>query len=105
MILQRGQKGTFEGAIAVIDKDRASAVLAAQIGARILIILTDVPNAFINHNKENQETIGKIDIALAMNYYAERHFIKGSMGPKIESVIKFVKETQGLAIITNPENE
>lgn len=90
--------------MAVIDKDRASAVLAAQIGACILIIITDVPNAFINFNKENQEAIGKIDIALAMYYYAEGHFIKGSMVPKIESAIKFVKETQGLAIITKPEN-
>ena len=98
------EDGILEGAMAVIDKDRASAVLAAQIGARILIIITDVPNAFINYNKENQETIGEINLALAMNYYAEGHFIKGSMGPKIESAIKFVKETQGLAIITNPEN-
>ncbi|GAI29590.1 unnamed protein product [marine sediment metagenome] len=71
MILQRGQKGTFEGSIAVIDKDRASAVLTAQIGARTLIIITDVPNAFLNYNKENQEAIGKINLALAMNYYAE----------------------------------
>ncbi|MCK4844085.1 MAG: hypothetical protein KAS95_00260 [Candidatus Heimdallarchaeota archaeon] len=46
----------------------------------------------------------KRNLALTMNYYAEWHFIKDSMRPKIESVIKFVKETQGLAIITNPEN-
>jgi len=47
----------------------------------------------------------KRNLALTMNYYAEGHFIKDSMRPKIESVIKFVKETQGLAIITNPEYE
>jgi carbamate kinase len=45
----------------------------------------------------------KRNLALAMNYYAEWHFIKDSMRPKIESVIKFIKETQGLTIITNPE--
>jgi len=100
----RKEDGTLEGAMAVIDKDRASAVLATQIGAKILMILTDVPNAYLNYGKENQTAIGEINLALAMRYYEEGHFIKGRMGPKIEAGIRFVKETQGVAIITNPEN-
>lgn len=100
----RKEDGTLEGAMAVIDKDRASAVLATQIGAKYLMILTDVPNAYLNYGKENQEALGEISLALAMKYYDEGHFIKGSMGPKIEAGIKFVKDTQGVAIITNPEN-
>ncbi|MHA1686402.1 MAG: carbamate kinase [Candidatus Heimdallarchaeaceae archaeon] len=100
----RKEDGSLEGAVAVIDKDRASAVLASQIGAKVLMILTDVPNAYLNYGRENQEPLGEITLALAMQYYDEGHFIKGSMGPKIEAGIKFVKETQGTAIITNPEN-
>ena len=90
--------------MAVIDKDRASAVLASQISAKTLMILTDVPNACLNYNTDSQENIGEISLALAMQYHKEGHFIKGSMGPKMEAGISFVKETQGVSVITNPEN-
>ncbi|TFG11009.1 carbamate kinase, partial [Candidatus Heimdallarchaeota archaeon] len=100
----RTEQGELKGAMAVIDKDHASAVLASQIKAQTLLILTDVPNAYLNYNKDNQETIGETTLALAMQYADEGHFIKGSMGPKIEASINFVKATQGRAIITNPEN-
>ncbi len=100
----RKTDGELQGAMAVIDKDRASAVLASQIGAKTLMILTDVPNAYLNYNTESQESIGEIGLALAMQHNDEGHFIKGSMGPKMEAGISFVKETQGVTIITNPEN-
>ncbi|UJG44984.1 MAG: carbamate kinase [Candidatus Heimdallarchaeum endolithica] len=100
----KNDDGTLEGAMAVIDKDRASAVLAEQIDAGILMILTDVPHACLNYKKEDEKPLGEISLALAMQYYDEGHFIKGSMGPKIEAAIRFVKKTQGKAIITNPEN-
>ncbi len=100
----RTDEGLLEGAMAVIDKDRASAILAEQIDADVLMILTDVPNACINFNTPEQEELGEINLALAMNYFEEGQFLKGSMGPKVESAIKFVKDTQGKAIITNPEN-
>ncbi|MHA1304363.1 MAG: carbamate kinase [Candidatus Heimdallarchaeaceae archaeon] len=100
----KNEDGILEGAMAVIDKDRASAILAEQIDAGILMILTDVPQAYLNYNTENEEPLGELNLALAMKYYDEGHFIKGSMGPKIEAGIKFVKETRGKAIITNPEN-
>ncbi len=100
----RKEDGTLEGAMAVIDKDRASAVLAEQIEAGKLMILTDVPQAYLNYNTDKAQPISEINLALAMKYYEEGHFIKGSMGPKVEASIKFVKDTQGIAIITNPEN-
>ena len=100
----RNLSGELCGAVAVIDKDRASAVLASQIGAKTLMILTDVSNAYLNYNTEEQESIGEISLALAMQYHNDGHFIKGSMGPKMEAGISFVKETQGVTIITNPEN-
>jgi len=100
----QNDNGELRGAIAVIDKDRASAVLASQIGAKNLMVLTDVSNAYLNYNKENSEALGEVSLALAMQYHQDGHFIKGSMGPKVEACISFVKETQGIAIITNPEN-
>ena len=84
--------GELEGAMAVIDKDYASAVLAAQIKAKNLLILIDVTNAYFNCNKENQEILGEINFALAMQIANEGHFIKGSMGSKIEASINFVKK-------------
>ena len=100
----RTPEGELRGSIAVIDKDRASAVLASQIGAKTLMILTDVSNAYLNYNTDTQESIGEISLALAMQYHDDGHFIKGSMGPKMEAGISFVKETQGVTLITNPEN-
>lgn len=100
----RTTEGELQGTIAVIDKDRASAVLASQIGAKTLMILTDVSNAYLNYNTDDQESIGEIGLALAMQYHNDGHFIKGSMGPKMEAAISFVKQTQGVTIITNSEN-
>ena len=94
----------LHGAIAVIDKDRASAVLASQISAKTLMILIDISNAYLNFNANDQEPIGEIALALAMQFPHDIHFIKGSMGPKMETGISFVKEMQGFTIINNPEN-
>ncbi len=97
------EDGMLEGAIAVIDKDRATSILAEEVNAKYFIVLTDVSNAYLNYNKENSQKLGEINLELAMQYYKEGHFIEGSMGPKVEAAIKYVKKTQGTAIITNPE--
>jgi carbamate kinase len=59
---------------------------------------------YLNYNKENSEALGEVNLALIMQYHQVGHFIKGRMGLKVEVCISFVKETQGIAIITNPEN-
>jgi len=98
--------GWLEGVDAVVDKDRASAVLADFIGADELIILTDVDAVAINFRKENQRFLSKIGVRELNKYYDEGQFPKGSMGPKIEGVIHFLSNKDcgaRKALITSPE--
>ena len=79
------------GVAAVIDKDRSAALLAKEIDADILLILTAVDKVCLNYNTENQVTLDYVMVADAMKYIQEGHFAKGSMLPKIEACIEFVK--------------
>ncbi len=82
---------TLEGVDAVIDKDRASALLAAQIKAELLIILTGVPRVCINFRKPGEKEIEEMTLTEAKKYLAEGQFPAGSMGPKIEAAINFIE--------------
>jgi len=78
---------------AVIDKDLASQVLASQLKADILVILTNVSKVSLNFGKKNQVLLDKINLKEAKNYLAQGHFAPGSMGPKVESAIKFIEKS------------
>ncbi len=93
-----------KGATAVVDKDRASSLLAKKINADMFIILTNVDQAQINFNTENSEPIGKISVSEVKKHIEAGEFAKGSMLPKIESCINFVESTDGKAIITSLKN-
>jgi carbamate kinase len=93
--------GSYAGIEAVIDKDRAGFKLAEAVSADHFLILTDVEKACINYNKPNQKALDRITVAEAENYLKEGHFLKGSMGPKIEAAIRFVKWSKKDAIITS----
>ncbi|MEO0141753.1 MAG: carbamate kinase [candidate division WOR-3 bacterium] len=93
--------GTFEGVDGVIDKDRASAVLACEIGARTFIILTGVENVYLNYGKPNQVKLARLALKEAEQYLKEGHFPPGSMGPKIEAAIHFLKNGGEEVIITS----
>lgn len=93
----------LEGIDAVIDKDFAAEMLAEQINADILLILTAVDHAMVNFGKDNQEKIGKISVQTAKDYINDGQFAAGSMLPKIEASIKFA-EFGGEAVITSLEN-
>ena len=102
-------KGELRGCVgamgAVIDKDRASGLLAAELGVDLLLISTGVEQVAINFNKPNQQWLDRLTLAETKRYYAEGHFLKGSMGPKIEAAIEYLDKTpHGKALITNPEN-
>jgi len=98
------QKGNLRGAIAVIDKDRASSLLAAQLGVDLFLISTAVEKVAINFNKPDQKWLDKLTLAEAKKYQAEGHFLAGSMGPKIEAIIAFLDACPtGKALITKPE--
>jgi len=86
---------------AVIDKDLASQVLANEIKADALIILTDVKKAALNFGKPNQKWLNKLTLQEAKQYLKEGHFPKGSMGPKITAAIKFIENGGKKVIIAH----
>lgn len=85
----------LEGVPAVIDKDRSAALLAHEIDADVLLILTAVDKVCINYNKDNQQTLDELSIEDAMKYIEEGQFAKGSMLPKVEACLEFVKDSEG----------
>ena len=96
--------GTLQGIDAVIDKDFASSKLASDINADVLLILTQVKNAKINFGKANEQDLGIINLNDACKYLKNDEFKAGSMKPKIEACISFVKDKNKIAIITDIEN-
>lgn len=93
--------GTFEGIDGVVDKDRASSVLAREIEADELIVLTEVDKVALNYNKPDQVDLDTLTVAQARAYLAEGHFHKGSMGPKVEAVCDFLEGGGKRAIIAS----
>ena len=94
------KENTLQGIDAVIDKDLASALLATQIHASKLFILTDVTKVCLNFNTPQEKTIDRMSIAQAKRYLAEGQFGAGSMAPKIQAAINFVVRSGNDAIIT-----
>ncbi len=101
--VMRMKDGTVEGVEAVIDKDRASSLLARILDVDIFVILTGVEKVYLNFGKSNQKAIDKMTISEASSLMSEGYFPAGSMGPKIESAISFVKTTNRQCIITSLE--
>lgn len=93
--------GHLEGVEAVIDKDFASALLAAEIHADYLFILTGVERVAIHYGTPNQQNLSEMTIEEALQYMEEGHFPKGSMGPKIEAAILFLQKGGKNVIITS----
>ena len=96
------EDGSFEGVAAVIDKDLAAERLAEDVGADVLMILTEVENVMINYKKPDQKNLRNISVAEAEQYIAEGHFAPGSMLPKVLAAVMFAKANPGKrAIITS----
>ncbi|MFP4136536.1 MAG: carbamate kinase [Candidatus Acetothermia bacterium] len=89
------------GREAVIDKDLASEQLAEDVGAEVLLILTDVENVYLNYNEVDQEALGRVTVDEVEDYLEEGHFARGSMKPKVEAGIEFVKQGGKKAVITS----
>lgn len=94
------ERNDVRPAEAVIDKDLASALLASLIGADEFYILTDVPYIYINYKKPNQEIKEFLNYADALKYLEEGQFTKGSMAPKIQACLNFIKNGGKLSVIT-----
>jgi carbamate kinase len=91
----------FQGVDAVIDKDLASAKLAEEVGVDIFVIATDVSGAALNYGTADQKYLRKVTVREAQQYLSEGHFPSGSMRPKIEAAIQFIRNKGKRALITS----
>ena len=90
----------LEGVDAVVDKDLAAAVLARELGAELLLILTDVDAVYTGWGTEQQRVISSMTVGEADKLAGEGAFGEGSMGPKVAAATDYVRRTKGRAIIT-----
>jgi carbamate kinase len=100
-VVRRGQR--LEGAEAVIDKDRASAVLARAVDAELLVMLTGVECVALDFGTRWQRDMARLTVTDAERLLADGEFPPGSMGPKVESAVRFIREGGQLAIVTRAE--
>lgn len=99
------EEGSLVGVEAVIDKDFASQCLAELVDADLFIVLTGVDYVFINFNKPNQKKLEKVSVYQMEEYIQQNQFAPGSMLPKVEAAISFVKnKPESKAVITSLEN-
>ena len=102
-VVQKDNK--LEGVAAVIDKDYASSKLADLIDADYLVILTAVDNVYINYKKEDQKKLTNVNKYELEKYLKEGHFAKGSMYPKVQASLNFVKSGPNkIAVIASLDN-
>jgi carbamate kinase len=90
------------GVEAVIDKDRASALLASRLGVDLFVMSTAVDRVYLDYRRPNERPLGLVTVEELERYRREAHFPPGSMGPKIEAAIRFLKDGGREAIITSP---
>ena len=100
----RGRDGQWRGIEAVIDKDFASALLAAELKADLFIVLTGVPKVAVDFGKPTQRNLDRMTADEAQKYFDQGQFPPGSMGPKIEASIQFVRASGRQVMITDVEH-
>ena len=94
--------GQYRGVEAVIDKDRASALLAASLGVPLLVLSTGVEQVAVHFRQPDERWLDRITATEAARYLADGEFPKGSMGPKIEAAIRFLERGGQEVLITTP---
>jgi carbamate kinase len=103
--VERLENGDLRGVDAVVDKDRAAALLGIQMQADLLMIPTGVERVAIRFGQPDQQWLDRITAAQAGEYAAAGHFGEGSMGPKIEALLKFIGDRPGgRGVITDADN-
>lgn len=100
----RNEVGSLRGVYAVIDKDRASSLLAQTLRADLLLISTGVEKVALHFNTPQQRVLDRMTLLEAEQYIEEKHFAEGSMLPKIQAAVEFVRNGGPRAIITDPPN-
>ena len=98
------QGANLKGASAVIEKDLSSGLLAKEVDADVLMIVTSVDNVTLNYGKENEEPISRMTVTEAEKFIEEGHFEFASMLPKVQASIDFIRAGKGRsAVITSLE--
>jgi carbamate kinase len=95
------EQGLLRGVEAVIDKDHSAALLATLVGAEIMLILTDVEKVALNYGKTDHQDLDHMTPHEAEKYLREGQFPPGSMGPKVEAALEFLKAGGQKAVITS----
>jgi carbamate kinase len=98
----RRESGELEGCAAVIDKDAASSLIASHLKADLFVISTGVDKVALNFGKPNQRFLDRMTVSETLRYMEEGHFAAGSMLPKIEAAVEFLKNGGKEVIITQP---
>lgn len=93
--------GGWRGVEAVIDKDLGAALLGLTIGVDVLVIATDVPHAVLRFGAPDAEPLGRVTASRLAAFAADGHFASGSMGPKVDAALRFVRATDRPAVITD----
>jgi carbamate kinase len=97
------EAGSLTGVWAVVDKDRASSLLAGELGAELFLISTSVRGVALHYRQPDQRWLAEMTLFEARRYLAEGHFGSGSMRPKVEAVISYLEaQPDGAALITDP---
>jgi carbamate kinase len=94
--------GSLKGVAAVIDKDLASSLLAGEIGAERLVISTSVEQVYLDYGQANQTALGHVSAEEMKNHLAAGQFPPGSMGPKVEAALDFLRRGGREVVITDP---
>src|SRR5260370_15456433 len=100
----RGRDGQWRGIEAGIDKDFASALLAAELKAELYVILTGVPKVSLDFGKPTERAVDRMSVEEAERHLRDGQFPQGSMGPKIEAAIQFVRASGSEVLITDVEH-
>ncbi len=100
VVKDRASKG-YLGVEAVIDKDLASALLAEVLGIDVMVVATDVDGIFLDYGRPTQRLLRRMSAVEGRTYLREGQFPAGSMGPKVEAVIRFVESGGKRAIVTS----
>ncbi len=100
--IKKTDKNGYVGIEAVVDKDLTSSVLACDVKAELLIVFTAEPQVYVQFNTPQQSALSAVTLDEIEQMSAEGHFAPGSMGPKIEAVIRFLRNGGRRALITDP---
>lgn len=96
-------RGLLQGVDAVVDKDRAAAVLAAQLKADALLLVTGVDSVLLDFGKPTERALNDVAVAEMIRHNDDGQFPAGSMGPKVEAAVEYLSQFNGQAVITSVE--